>query len=289
MPAPLGPSTTQRSSSSTAQSTSREQRRAAPTDRRRPSIRMTRSREVAVTLSAVAPAVNNDSQDDPGAATGPILADRAGLPAGCPCRSGRGVASRSPRPAPTPSRCAWSTGHGPALTERRVELTERTFGVWHGHVPGVGPGQRYGYRVHGPYRPWDGLRANPAKILVDPYARRITGRVTDLDAARGWVDDPMTGNLSTVDSLGHVPLSVVTEPDGPPPAAGPGRAVGGDRDRRAARARLHEAAPGRCRPSTAARYLGPDPSGRARAPAAHSASPPSSCCRSPRSPTSRRC
>ena len=143
-------------------------------------------------------------------------------------------------------------GSGPALSERRVELTERTFGVWHGHVPGIGPGQRYGYRVHGPYRPWDGLRANPAKILVDPYARRISGRVTDLAAARGWVDDPMTGNLSTVDSLGHVPLSVVTEPDGPAARPRPRRAVGRDRDRRAARARLHQAAPARCRPSTAA-------------------------------------
>ncbi|GAA2571042.1 glycogen debranching protein GlgX [Pseudonocardia hydrocarbonoxydans] len=102
------------------------------------------------------------------------------------------------------------------LTERRVELTERTFGVWHGHVPGVAAGQRYGYRVHGPYRPWQGLRANPAKILVDPYARRITGRVTDLDAARGWVDDPMTGASNERDSLGHVPLSVVTGPDGAP-------------------------------------------------------------------------
>ncbi|MDN5931223.1 MAG: glycogen debranching enzyme GlgX, partial [Pseudonocardia sp.] len=93
------------------------------------------------------------------------------------------------------------------FTEKRVELTERTFGVWHGHVPGVVAGQRYGYRVHGPYRPWQGLRANPAKILVDPYARRITGQVTDLGAARGWVDDPMTGPLSERDSLGHVPLS----------------------------------------------------------------------------------
>src|ERR1700754_3273678 len=100
-----------------------------------------------------------------------------------------------------------------ALSERRIALTERTFGVWHGYVEGVRPGQRYGYRVHGPYRPWDGLRANPAKILVDPYARRITGRVTDLRAARGWEDDPMTGTLSTIDSLRHVPLSVVTEPD----------------------------------------------------------------------------
>ena len=110
-------------------------------------------------------------------------------------------------------------GGARALTERRVELIERTFGVWHGYLPRVGPGQRYGYRVHGPYRPWQGLRANPAKILVDPYARIVTGQVTDLHAARGWVDDPMTGPPSTLDSLGHVPLSVVAEPD--EPASGP--------------------------------------------------------------------
>ena len=107
------------------------------------------------------------------------------------------------------------------LTERRVTLTERTFGVWHGHVPGVAAGQRYGYRVHGPYRPWEGPRANPAKILVDPYARRITGAVTDLEAARGWTIDPMTGPPSTVDSLGHVPLSVLTAPPAPLIRPGP--------------------------------------------------------------------
>ncbi len=101
-------------------------------------------------------------------------------------------------------------GPDDALVEKRVELGEHTFGVWHGHVPGVRPGQRYGFRVHGPYRPWQGLRANPNKILVDPYAKRITGRVTDLAAARGWSGDPMTGEPSAVDSLGHVPLSVVT-------------------------------------------------------------------------------
>ncbi|WP_308257691.1 glycogen debranching protein GlgX [Pseudonocardia lacus] len=101
------------------------------------------------------------------------------------------------------------------LSERRVELTEHTFGVWHGHIAGVRPGQRYGYRVHGPYRPWDGVRANPAKILLDPYTRRVLGRVTDLTAARGWVHDPMAGTLSDVDSLGKVPLSVVGEPDTP--------------------------------------------------------------------------
>jgi glycogen operon protein len=112
-------------------------------------------------------------------------------------------------------------GPDDAPSEKRVELTERTFGVWHGYVEGVRPGQRYGYRVHGPYRPWDGVRANPAKILVDPYARRITGRVTDLRAARGWVDNPMTGGPSTVDSLGRVPLAVVTAPDEPAPAPRP--------------------------------------------------------------------
>jgi len=106
-----------------------------------------------------------------------------------------------------------------ALSEKRVALTERTFGIWHGYVEAVKPGQRYGYRVHGPYRPGDGVRANPAKILVDPYARRITGGVTDLRAARGWVSDPMTGPPSEIDSLGHVPLSVVTAPDGA--ASGP--------------------------------------------------------------------
>ena len=106
-------------------------------------------------------------------------------------------------------------GEPGGLTERRVALTERTFGVWHGHVPGITAGQRYGYRVHGPYRPWEGSRANPAKILVDPYARQITGTVTDLEAARGWTIDPMTGPPSTVDSLGHVPLSVLTAAPSP--------------------------------------------------------------------------
>ncbi|MGQ0573112.1 MAG: glycogen debranching protein GlgX [Pseudonocardia sp.] len=116
--------------------------------------------------------------------------------------------------------CLVDGGAG-ALTERRVELREHTFGVWHGYVAGVRPGQRYGYRVHGPYRPFDGVRANPAKILLDPYARLVTGRVTDLAAARGWIDDPMTGVPSTVDSLGHVPLSVVAEPDEPVAAPRP--------------------------------------------------------------------
>src|SRR4051795_6783721 len=61
--------------------------------------------------------------------------------------------------------------------ETRVELTERTAFNWHGYLPGVGPGQRYGYRVHGPYAPKHGHRFNPSKLLIDPYAKAVEGPV----------------------------------------------------------------------------------------------------------------
>jgi len=61
--------------------------------------------------------------------------------------------------------------------ETRHPLTERTALNWHGYLPGVGPGQRYGYRVHGPYDPRRGHRFNPAKLLIDPYAKAIEGAV----------------------------------------------------------------------------------------------------------------
>ena len=54
---------------------------------------------------------------------------------------------------------------------RRIPLPEYTDEVWHGYVPGIGPGQLYGYRVHGPYAPADGHRFNPNKLLIDPYAK----------------------------------------------------------------------------------------------------------------------
>ena len=63
------------------------------------------------------------------------------------------------------------------LTETRVELTEVDGFVWHGYLPGIAPGQRYGYRVHGPYDPPRGLRCNPAKLLLDPYAKAVEGEV----------------------------------------------------------------------------------------------------------------
>ena len=62
-------------------------------------------------------------------------------------------------------------------TETRVELTEVDARVWHAYLPNIEPGQRYGYRVHGPYDPSKGLRCNPAKLLLDPYAKATEGAV----------------------------------------------------------------------------------------------------------------
>ncbi len=99
-------------------------------------------------------------------------------------------------------------------TGRRVELTERTDLVWHGYVPGLGPGQRYGYRVHGPYEPERGLRFNPAKLLVDPYARALTGSLRWDDAVFGYAVGHPAGDLSRDDrdSAAFVPKSVVIDP-----------------------------------------------------------------------------
>ena len=74
-----------------------------------------------------------------------------------------GSGSPSPRPSAEAVEVCLVDGDPDAPTERRFALTERTFGVWHGHVPGVGAGQRYGYRVHGPYRPWDGPAREPGQ------------------------------------------------------------------------------------------------------------------------------
>src|SRR5690349_8270287 len=62
-----------------------------------------------------------------------------------------------------------------AGNEERVELTEQTALNWHVYLPGVGPGRRYGYRVHGEWAPEQGRRANPNKLLLDPYAKAVEG------------------------------------------------------------------------------------------------------------------
>src|SRR5690349_7405670 len=96
-------------------------------------------------------------------------------------------------------------------SERRVDLTETDGFVWHGYLPGIEPGQRYGYRVHGPYDPDRGLRCNPHKLLLDPYAKAIDGDV-DWDPSVYAYDfgDPET--MSTTDSASHVPKAVVVNP-----------------------------------------------------------------------------
>src|SRR5437762_2124160 len=66
---------------------------------------------------------------------------------------------------------------GPDGAETSIALPEQTALCWHGYLPDVQPGQRYGYRAHGAYDPEHGLRCNPAKLLLDPYAKAVEGQV----------------------------------------------------------------------------------------------------------------
>jgi isoamylase len=95
-------------------------------------------------------------------------------------------------------------------TEQRVELPEMDGFVWHGFLPGVQPGQRYGFRVHGPYDPEQGLRCNPQKLLLDPYAKAIEGGVDWNPAVFGY--DFTTGKRNDQDSAAYMPKSVVVNP-----------------------------------------------------------------------------
>ena len=100
----------------------------------------------------------------------------------------------------------------PDGTERRMELPWADAETFSGYLPGIGPGTRYGYRIHGPWDPTAGLRCNPAKLLIDPYARRLTGRVDAHPAIYGHdLDDPLLP--SDLDSAPHVLRSVVVDPD----------------------------------------------------------------------------
>jgi isoamylase len=98
--------------------------------------------------------------------------------------------------------------------ETRVELTERTAFNWHGFVPGIGPGQRYGYRVHGPYAPESGHRFNAAKLLIDPYAKAIEGAVAwERGNTLPYVPDGGEADLRRDDSddAAAIPKSVVID------------------------------------------------------------------------------
>ena len=95
--------------------------------------------------------------------------------------------------------------------ETRVTLNEMDGFVWHGYLPGVGPGQRYGYRVHGPYEPAAGHRCNPAKLLLDPYAKAIEGEVDWAPAVYSY-QFGSPGERNDEDSAPYVPRSVVVNP-----------------------------------------------------------------------------
>ncbi|HWB71233.1 MAG TPA: glycogen debranching protein GlgX [Egibacteraceae bacterium] len=96
--------------------------------------------------------------------------------------------------------------------ELRIPMADQTAFIWHVYLPGVGPSQRYGFRVHGPYDPARGHRFNPAKLLIDPYAKAIDGLV-DWDPALfayplGGSDTDLDGR----DSAPHVPKPIVANP-----------------------------------------------------------------------------
>jgi isoamylase len=95
--------------------------------------------------------------------------------------------------------------------ETRLTLPERTAFCWHGYLRGVGPGQRYGFRVHGRWDPGQGHWCNPAKLLIDPYARAIAGQIDWTPAVFPY---PLGGDAlqrDDADSAPHMPKSVVVD------------------------------------------------------------------------------
>jgi glycogen operon protein len=96
--------------------------------------------------------------------------------------------------------------------ETQIPLRDNDADVWHAFVPGVSPGQSYGYRVAGPWDPVQGLHCNPAKLLLDPYAKAISGTVSFGPEVLGHAEnDPRAP--SGLDSSAHVPRSVVVDPE----------------------------------------------------------------------------
>jgi isoamylase len=96
--------------------------------------------------------------------------------------------------------------------ETKFDLPEVTSFCWHGYLPNVGPGQRYGFRVHGPWKPEDGHRCNPAKLLLDPYARAIEGQARWNEALFSYSFDNPDGPSNDIDSAPYMPKCVVTMP-----------------------------------------------------------------------------
>ncbi len=96
--------------------------------------------------------------------------------------------------------------------QTRMNLPEVTGFCWHGYLPEVDPGQRYGYRVYGPWAPEKGPRCNPSKLLLDPYAKAIEGEVKWNEAMFSYRFHDPEGLLNEDDSASFVPKSVVINP-----------------------------------------------------------------------------
>jgi len=99
----------------------------------------------------------------------------------------------------------------PDGSEIRVPMTERDALVWHTYLPRVSPGQRYGFRVHGPYNPSAGHRCDPSKLLMDPYAKAVDGQIDWAQACFSY-DFEDRGQRNTDDSAPHSMKSVVVNP-----------------------------------------------------------------------------
>lgn len=99
--------------------------------------------------------------------------------------------------------------------ETKIPLTETTQYVWHGYLPNVGPGQRYGYRVYGPYNPKLGHRFNPNKLLIDPYAKALDGIVTHGPEIFGYnlLHEDKDLAPSVVDNSARIPKAIVIDPN----------------------------------------------------------------------------
>ena len=156
-------------------------------------------------------------------------------------------------------------------SERRVRLTDRTDDVWHGYVEGVRAGQRYGYRVHGPWDPGHGHRFNPAKLLADPYARALV-RCAAPRPRRARPGPRRRRHRAGPARLGRVRAALGGRRPGVRLAGRPAarRPVGRHGGLRAARQGLHRGAPGR--PRGAARDVR-----RSGAPGGDRAPPPARC------------
>jgi isoamylase len=118
--------------------------------------------------------------------------------------------SGEPGGSGSPGGAAGPGGSGPG-EETRIPLTEVDGLVWHCYLPDVGPGQRYGYRVHGPYAPRRGHRCNPSKLLLDPYGKAVAGEVRWHESLFSYRrGDP--GAINTADSAPYMPRNLVISP-----------------------------------------------------------------------------